>query len=233
MSLPMTTEQFKDSLPPQMRKNVSQELIDSINNTLKDPEALEVYRENLLSYTHVLREGKFKLHQYLNAVKYVSFKVSGLTNIDSYIKTFPDKYQDFLQRGVADKDIASYITAYNKSKLVNLIYEQTLIPVHIINAALLQKAINTQAELMITAKSEMVRSQAAACLIKELKPPENKFELDVTVKQDSAISALRATTAALVEQQKELLNQGVGAQQIAHTQLVIDTELEELDDQAI
>lgn len=231
MSLPMTTDQFREALPPQMRKNVSQELIDSINNTLKDPEAMEVYRDNLLSYTHVLREGKFKLPQYLNAVKYVSFKVGGLSNTDAYIKTFPNKYQDFLQRGVPDKDIASYITAYNKSKLVNLIYEQTLIPIHIINASLLQKAINTQAELMLTAKSEMVRSQAAACLIKELKPPETKkFELDIAVKEDSAIASLRATTAALVEQQKALLAQGVGAKQIAHTQLLIEGELEEVDE---
>jgi len=230
MSIPMTEEQLKAALPPQIRKNVSQELIDSINNTLKDPETLEVYKENLLSYTYILKEGKFKLHQYLNAVKYVSFKVAGLTNLDSYVKTFPNKYQDFLARQVADKDIASYITAYNKSKLVNLIFEQTLIPVHIINAPLFQKAINIQAELMLTAKSEKVRSDAAACLIKELRPPEiKKFELDVSVKEDSTIDQLRQHTMELVEQQKKLLSAGASALDVAHSQIIIDTELEELD----
>lgn len=64
--------------------------------------------------------------------------------------------------GVSEKDQSSYISAYHKSKLVNLIFEQTLIPIHILNAPLLQQAINVQAELMLTANSEKVRSDAAA-----------------------------------------------------------------------
>ena len=66
-------------------------------------------------------DAKFVVDQdYVNAVKYVSHKLMGCTNLDAYVKTFPVKYQGFLNQGVLSKDIASYITAYNKSKLVNL-----------------------------------------------------------------------------------------------------------------
>ena len=226
MSLPMTMEQFKEALPPQMQKGVNQELLNTINSTLKDPEAMEMYKENLLSYTYVLKEGKFKMQQYLNAVRYVGFKVAGLLNIDAYIKTFPDKYQDFLARKVADKDIASYVTAYNKSKLVNLIYEQALIPIHIVNAPLLQKAINVQATLMLTAKSEKVRSDAAACLIRELRDPEVKtsIKLNVAVQDNNLIQELNDRTMALAVMQQKMIEQGIFTSlEIAHQPLLIDS----------
>jgi hypothetical protein len=230
MSQPMTVEQFKSALPLQMRRGVNQELLDQINTTLKDPEHMEMYRDNLLSYTHVLREGKFSMSQYLNAIRYVGFKMCSMSNIDAYVKTFPDKYQDFLARKVPDKFIASYITAYNQSKLVMLIYEQALIPIHLINAPILQSAINVQATLMLTAKSEMVRQQAAACIIKELKPPETReFKLDIAMKEDSTIVALRNSCLELVAEQRKLLQSGMPAQRIAHAPLVIESTLDELE----
>lgn len=225
----LSIDEFKEALPPQMRKSINKELVDSINATLTDPELLAVYRENLLSYTSVLKEGKFKLENYLNAVRYVGFKVMGMSNKDAYIKTFPGKYQGFLQKGYEEKDIASYITAYNKSKLVNLIFEQTLIPVHILNAPLYQQAINTQAALMIHSKSDKVRCDAANSLLIHLKPPETrKIELDIGVKEDGAIAALRVHMAELVEQQKALIAAGLTAQEIAHQPIMIEATLEEV-----
>lgn len=222
----LTVEQFKHALPPQIKPSINQELIDQINSSISDPEALEIYKENLISFSSVLQQGKFKLSSYLNAVRYVGFKVMGSSNQDAYIKTFPDKYQGFLVSGVSAKDIASYITAYNKSKLVNLIFEQALIPTHILNAPLFQRALNVQAELMLNAKSEMVRMQAANSLLTQLKPPEvRKVELDIGIKEDSTIQVLRESTLQLVEQQKKLLAAGATALDIAQSSLVIDAEL--------
>jgi hypothetical protein len=229
MSDTLSVEQFQQALPPQIKQTINQELIDSINNSISDPEALEIYKENLLSFTSVLQQGKFKLSSYLNAVRYVGFKVMGSSNQDAYIRTFPDKYSGFLASGVAAKDIASYITAYNKSKLVNLIFEQALIPTHILNAPLFQRALNVQADLMMNAKSEMVRMQAANSLLTQLKPPEvKKIELDIGMKEDSTIQTLRESTLELVEQQKKLLAAGATALDIAHSSLVIESTLEEV-----
>lgn len=220
----LTLDQFKMALPDKVKKSVNQELIDQINSTLADPEMFESYRDNLLSYTKVMADGKFKVSNYIDAVRYVSHKLMGCTNIEAYTKTFPDKYQRFVQQGVTSKDIASYVTAYNKSKLVNLIFEQTLIPSYVLNQDLYQKALNVQAELMVTANSEKVRCDAANSLLTHLKMPETqKVELDIGIKEDSSIAALRATTLELARQQRLMVESGaMNAQEVAHGRLVIE-----------
>ena len=226
----LTVEQFRQALPDKVKKSINQELIDQINITLSDPDMYEAYRDNLLSYTKVMSDGRFKVAEYINAVKYVSHKLMGCTNIEAYSKTFPDKIARFTAQGVAPKDIASYVTAYNKSKLVNLILEQTLIPSYVLNQDLYQKALNVQAELMVSAKSEKVRSDAANSLLTHLKMPETqKVELEIGVKEDSAISALRATTMELARQQRMMLEAGaMNAQEVAHSRLVIEGEAKEI-----
>ncbi len=209
MSL-LTVEQFRQVLPDKFKKTVNQEFIDQVNQTLSDPLMYETYRDNLLSYTQVMRDGKFKLTDYVSAVKYCSHKIMGATNIDAFIKTFPNRYQRFLTNGVSQKDIASYITAYNKSKLVNLILEQSLIPSWVLNQDLYQKAINVQADLMINANSEKVRSDAANSLLNHLKPPEvQKVELDIGLKKDSVLQDLKETLFELALQQQKALEANV------------------------
>lgn len=226
----LTVEQFKVALPDKVKKSINQELIDQINATLADPDMYETYRDNLLSYTRVMGDGRFKIQDYVSAVKYVSHKLMGASNIEAYTKTFPDKYQRFIANGTHSKDIASYVTAYNKSKLVNLIMEQTLVPSYVLNQDLYQKALNVQAELMLTAKSEKVRSDAAAHLMSALKMPETqKVELEIGVKEDGSIAALRATTLELARQQRLMMEAGaMNAQEIAHSKLVIDVDAEEV-----
>lgn len=232
MTAVLTLEQFQKALPAQVKKSVNQELIDKVNSTLSDPEMMENYRNNLLSYTHVMKEGKFKIQNYIDAVRYVSFKLMGKTNIAAYTCTFPDKITKWATEGVDDKTISAYVTAYNKSKLVNLIFEQTLVPTHVLNADLFQKALNTQAELMIDPNvSPKVRSDAANSLLTHLKAPETKkVELDIGVREDSAIRDLRATTLELARQQRLMLEAGaMTAKDVANSKLVIDGECESVD----
>lgn len=224
----LTVDEIKSALPEQFKKSINQELIDNINATISDPEMFETYRDNLVSYTHVLKNGKFKISSYLDAVRYVSYKLMGHTNIQAYSKTFPEKIKRFDAQGVAPKDVASYVTAYNKSKLVNLILEQTLIPSYVLNQDLYQKALNVQAELMMTASSEKVRSDAANSILTQLKMPETqKVELDIGVKQDSIIEQLKQRTAELTATQRTLIQSGsTDAQSIAHSKIITDAEYE-------
>ena len=230
----LTVEMFQSALPDKVKKSVNQELIDQVNKTLSDPEEFEAYRDNLLSYTRVMSDGRFKVQEYINAVRYVSHKLMGATNIEAYTKTFPDKYQRFVLQGVQAKDIASYVTAYNKSKLVNLIFEQTLIPSYVLNQDMYQKALNVQADLMVTANSEKVRTDAANSLLTHLKMPEKtKVELDINVREDSSIAALRAATMELARQQRLAMEAGaVSAQEVAHSKVVmadvVDVEAKEI-----
>ena len=232
--MPLTVEQFQMALPDKVKKSVNQALIDQVNATLANPDEYENYRDNLLSYTSVMSDGRFKVTEYLSAVKYVSHKLMGATNIEAYTKTFPDKYARFVATGVVAKDIASYCTAYNKSKLVNLIMAQTLVPIHVLNQDLFQKALNTQAELMVSAKSEKVRADAANSLLTHLKPPETKkIELDIGTKEDSSINKLREATMELARAQRLAIESGAStAQETAHSKVipsdVVDVEAREI-----
>lgn len=230
----LTVEQFNRVLPKKMRSIIDEKFIDEINQSITDPIVAEQLRENLLGFASVLEEGKFKLPDYVNAVKYVGFKVMGDSNVVSYAKTFPDRYQALVDKGTSEKDISAYVAAYNKNKLVNLILKQTLTPTHILNADIYQRAINRQAYLMDNAKSEKVQSDAADSLMRELRPPEaTKIELDIKHKEDSVIADLRETTRELVEQQKKLISSGgATAQQVAHSKIIRDGDEEIIEVEA-
>ncbi len=217
----LTVEEFRQVLPDKMKKSISQALIDQINNTLANPEEFESYRNNLVGYTSVMRDGKFKIEQYLDAVRYVSFKLLGATNIEAFMKAFPDKYNGWVSSGISAKDISSYVAAYNKGKLVNLIFEQTLVPVHVLNMDMYQRALNEQMVLGLTAKSEKVRSDALNSVMTQLKPPEvKKIELDIGVKEDQTLNVLKDSMMQLVASQRMALQSGVmNAQEVAHQKL--------------
>lgn len=225
MSHDLTIEEFKAALPDKLKKSLNQELIDQINTTLSDPDMYEQYRDNMMSYTKVMQDGRFKVSNYIEAVKYVSHKLMGCTNMEAYSKTFPGKIQGWAAAGVSNKDMASYVTAYNKGKLVNLIYEQTLIPTYVLNSDIHQKAVNVLAELMISATSEKVRSDSANALLTHLKVPEvTKVQLDIGVKEDGSIAALRQATLALASQQRQAMEAGLfDAQQVAHSKIIEGT----------
>lgn len=227
--MPITEDEFKAALPRALRSRVNTDVVTMLNDAINDPSASEQLRENLIGYNHVMRDGRFTIPEYINAVKYVSFKVMGTTNTEAYVKTFPKKYANFKVLGVDDKTIARYIVAFNKSKLVNLIFEQSLIPTHVLNADKFQEAINVQAEIMNDLNiSPKTRSEAANSLLTHLKRPEaQKIEIDVGIKQGGALDDLRASTLALVNQQKAMLEAGtVSAKEVAHSGLVIEGEVD-------
>jgi len=221
----ITEAEFKEAMPPHIRRNVSPELVKQINTVIKDPESCAVFKENVLGLARVLREGKFKLDSYLHAVKFVSHKLLGDSQIDAWAKTFPDRYNKLIKDGYSRAEIGAVSSRYAASKLVILLLAQTIVPTYILNAPLYQKAINVQADLMINAKSEKVRCDAAANLIATLKPPEvHKVELDIGMKEDQTIKDLRETTMELVRQQREMIISGqASARSIAEAKLIEHT----------
>lgn len=226
----LTTELLTKALPDKYKRQVNQDLLNQINQTLSEPNLYETYKENFITYLSVLNDGKYKMSDYLNAVKYCTHKLMGQSNQDSYIKTFPDRYNDMLSRGLSAKEISSFVAIYNKNKLVQSIMEQSMIPSWIINQDLYQKAINVQAGLMMNAQSEKVRSDAANSLLIHLKPPEvKKVELDIGVKSNKEIDEMKTLLAELSAKQKSLMDNGVvSISDIAKT-TIVEAEYEELD----
>lgn len=216
----LTIQEVELALPPQLKINATQDFVDKLNSISTDHFAAQNIRENFVTYSSVLREGKFKTEDYLNAIQYVSYKLMGLNNKDSYAKTFPDRWAILTIKGTSDKDISAYVAAYHKNKLVNLILEQSLIPSWLLNQDIYQKAINVQLELMEGANSEKVRTDAANSLLTHLKRPETqKVQLDIGVKESSGMDELRGALAQLAQRQLQVINAGVPAKEIAHSVL--------------
>lgn len=219
----LTLQQVAHALPPNLKNNVTQQLVDNINNCVADPIMAEAIKDNFLSYTQVLSEGKFKTEDYLSAVIYVSFKLMGMSNQDAYARTFPARYRTLLNNGTSAKDISSYVSMYNKGRLVNLILEKSLIPTWVLNQHIYQKAINVQADLMSNANSEMVRMQAANSILTHLaKPKEVGPLINLDLREGSGLNELKATLTQLAQQQRDLIGQGVTTKSIADQGLVID-----------
>lgn len=226
----ITADELREALPKHLVQGVSQQVLDSINTIIHDPDMMDTFKDNILNYTTVLKEGKYKIQDYINAVHYVSFKLIGNTNVDAYAKVFPHRYQRLLDEGKTDKQISAYVAAYNANQLVNRIWEFTLIPTHILNAHHFQQAINVQVELMHTATSEKVRSDAANSLLTHLKRPETvKMEIDIGNKDDSVIGELRNAVQALTAAQKNAISSGSSTAHDIASEKIINGVFEEVE----
>lgn len=228
----LTKELVERAVPANLKSSITQQLVDKINTAVTDPIIAEQVRENFVSYTGVLKDGKFKTDDYLHAVMYVSFKLLGMSNHDAYMRTFPQRYQDLLAKGTSSKDIAAYVAAYNKGKLVNLVFEQSAIPSWVLNQHLFQEALNVQADLMKNAQSEKVKTEAANSLLTHLKRPEAvKAQIDVNLKDSSGMTELKEAMRQMAEQQRQLIENGATARLIAATP-IIEAEYTEVASEA-
>ena len=205
----LTLESVRKSVPSHLRNNVSQDLVDNLNNIALDPIMAEDIRSNFVSYSSILKEGKFKLEEYLNAVAYVSYKIMNNTNEEAYAKTFPQRYAKLIANGTSKKDIASYVSAYNKGKLVNLILEATLVPTWVLNQDIHQKAINRLADLMQNATSEKVQVEAASSLLTHLgKPKEGNFQINIGETENAGMKEMRQLLQEVAQNQREAIQTG-------------------------
>lgn len=217
-------EEILGLLPPNLKRGFSKELTDQINQLIDGDEILrQTYRDNVLGYMTVLREGKFKLTSYLNAVRFCSYRISGLGVTESYRRTFTGKVEAMEQQGASSKYISSVTTQYNRSKLVELIMKQAMTPVYIMNMDAFQEAVNTQLDVMRNSESDMARTTAANSLLTHLKPPEaTKIEMNLEVSSGKGMmEELRDVTNALAAKQLENIQKGIqNAKEVAHADIL-------------
>ena len=203
----LTLDQVKSALPPGNRNNVTQDMVNQLNALSKDPEEARYIRENFISFSQVLMEGKFRLGDYVQAVMYVSHKVMGKTNHDAYKLTFPDRYAAMVNSGKPQKDIASMITAYNKGALVTKVMERAIIPTWILNQDMFQAALQTQFEIMTDPDiNPRDRTAAANSLLTHLKKPEvHKSELKIDIAVNDGMAAMEKSLRELSQRQLNMI----------------------------
>ena len=230
----LTKDMLTGAVPDKrFRRHITDKVVDLINSEA-DSELRRVFRDNALTYSSVLSTGKHSLTAYVNAVKFVSLKLMGDKSSVAYSKVFPDRYQNLIDKGASASYIASFADNYSKTGLITKIMEQTMVPTHILNAGVYQEAINTQAELMRTAKSELVRQKAAESLMSNLTAPTAaKVEIDIGYSND-VVEDLRNTTKALAQQQLKMIMNGQStAKDIAVSEIIakpVETTYEVIKD---
>lgn len=203
-------------------------IVNKIKELVEDHDMSEEYRRKLVTFTSVLKTGKYKLDQYIDAVHFVTNRISGMSQRAAYELVFPGKIAKWKSIGRDTHRISSNISTYAQTELVTRIYEQSMIPTHILNAGLFQQALNTAADIMLTSSSDMVRVQAINAILTNTKAPEvTKIELDVGVKQNSAIDELRKATQELAIEQARAIDAGIAVKTIAES-VIVEADIEEV-----
>ena len=223
MSLTMTKEEISSALPAQFRGSLSTSLVANVNNIINTTELRDSFKEQFLWYGNILSDSRFSVEHYVNAVRYVSLKALGHTNISAWGITFPDRFKRLKSQGKTNPEIHNHVRGYNQSVLVTKMLAQAMVPLWLTNQVHLQDAINRQVYLMNNAKSETVQTNAANSLICNLQKPE-VAEIEVSHKivntgEESAIETYQRAAKELAQEQLKALNNGVALQTIAESKI--------------
>ena len=222
----LTKAEIIQALPPNFKSAVTDQFVDMVNDITQDQQAAEYIRENFITYTMVLKEGKFKTEDYLNAVAYVSYKHMGLSNQDAFFKVFPKRHAALVAKGTSSKDIAAHVAGYHKGKLVNMIMEKSLVPTWVAYQDVYHKAISVQADLMQNAASEKVRCDAANSILTHLqKPKEAAVAVNIDMRENSGMKELVDTLTQLASAQRQAISSGMDVKTISGSTLVREKEI--------
>lgn len=226
----LSLEVVQSQLPNAKKLMVTEEVLSDLNRLATDIEYGPEFLETYLTHLSALADAPRNNHtQYLNAIKFFSLVEAGNSLTDAYIKVFPERYEQ-AKRSARDEDagkelIRGNASRYNASKLINEIRRIATIPVQLVHRHLLNDAILVNGDLMLNAKSEMVRQKAADTLIRELKPAEDAvLQVKVDDGNQSVIQELVNATKELAAKQHEANQAGVPLKEIAQAKIYTPDE---------
>ena len=217
----LALESVRKLVPKNQRTLITQEFLDKLEASVNDSLVAEQFKENFVTYLNVLSKGKYKMEDYINAVKYVSFKLLGYSNINAYIATFPERYERLKAEG--QTQIEAFVSMYNKNKLVMQIYEQTIVPSYVLNAPMHQQALNTLAAMIIDDDVRgMTKVKACEAILQYTKQPDVvKGELTIGIEQSDTINDLREITENLADTYRMMLEKkGMKLKDVAEANII-------------
>ena len=200
---------------PAKKNLVTQEIVDIINKVQEEPEFQgESLVQTMVTYQSVLQKAKVGIKEYISAIRFCAYLISMDDNYtEAYKRTFYDT--DFVKVrmnvGTSDPryaELTSAASRYRRSKLVVDILTLSQVPLDMLFAGYRYKAMAVLAETMTTARLDRDRIQAARSVLEMTKSDVIKVDLDVGVKESSAVASLRTQLAEMAAQQIALLDTG-------------------------
>lgn len=236
----ITKEDIQKALPSR-KGGVTEEIVEIINRSLTEPEFQgESLLQTATTYERVLQQNKAGIKQYLNAIRFCSYLIALDDNFtEAYKKVFWDtefvkNRMDLKSDDGQYKELTSAASRYRKSKLVVDILTVSQVPMHLMFTGMQYQAVGVLHEVMMTARLDRDKINAAKELLAATKAPENiKIDLDVGVKENSAIQQLNDQLAQLAGSQKTQLEAGntdlkvLGAMKVVKEEDIIEGEIHE------
>lgn len=203
---------------PNRKGAVTDELVEIFNSTVGDPlfEG-ESLLQSAITYEKALQSGRFKLGDYVRAVKFCAYL--GTMN-DSYVEAYKKAFfdRDFVKNrigvptdSVEYRELTSAASRYRSSPLVVNILTYAQVPENIFYAGYRMKAMSVLHDLMYNARSDMAKVNAAKEILTATKGSDKiDMRLDVEVKESSAVEQLNKQLMEMAAKQKMLLESGAG-----------------------
>ena len=216
MSELVTVEELKAAIPS--RKNtINEEVVDLINMVKDEPEFQGVpLVQTLIAYEGLMAKHKASIREFVDAAKFCAYLVSMADNYtEAYKKTFC--YRDFVKNRLNAvpgskeyNELSSAASRYNReSKLVTDILAYSQVPIRMFYTGARFQAVDVLIREMTTAQYSRDRIAAAKEVLLALKEPENmKIELDIGVKETSAVASLNAQLAEFASNSLKHLEAG-------------------------
>ena len=212
----LTVEDVQNALPS--RKNaITQELVDVLNEVKDEAEFQgEPLLNTAVVYEKLMINNKASVREFIDAIRFCAYLVTMDDNYtEAYKKTF--YYRDFVKerisadtKSIKYAELTSAASRYRRNnKLVAdlLVYSQA--PLEIMFLGWRYKAVGVLADAMMNAKLDRDKINAAKELLVATKGPETKrIELDIGVKENSAIASLNEQLSVMAGKQVMLLESG-------------------------
>lgn len=223
---------------PKRKESITEELIEIINDANNNPFfSGDEFMTTIITYKDVMEKNKASLKDYLAAVRFCAYLESEDYNItEAYKKShchteFVRARLDVATNSAEYKQLTNAASRFRKRPMVVQILTQSQLGLHLMFQGEQYRAINVLSDIMVNGRSEMARVAAAKELLANTKAPEtHKLELDIGIRNESAMESLNAQLAQFALQSMEQLKNGkvdlstLGAMAVAEE--VIDAEVE-------
>jgi hypothetical protein len=211
----LTIEDIQRTVPSR-KGTVTQEAVDLINASMNEPEFQgEPLLQSLGTYESVMVKNKVGITDFVNALRFCAYLLSQDDNYtEAYKKTFYNrefvKNRMNVEPGSKEyRELTSAASRYRNSKVVVDILTIADVPLYLMFQGARWKAVGVLANEMETAAYSRDRINAADKLLQHVKPPENiQIEMDIGVKENSAVQQLNDQLAELAKSQKTHLESG-------------------------
>lgn len=235
----VTVEDLKRQFPSKKR-TITEETAQIINDANGDPTFNgDEFMSTLIDYQNVMASCSGSMREYINAVKFCAYLEAESYNITEAYRRARSA-DDFVKAriGVATdsaeyKELTSAASRYHKTPMVRQILTQSDMPLYLMFQGARYQAVSVLADQMMNARFDKDRINAADKLLLHVKPPENvQIELDIGVKENSAVQQLNDQLAQLASSQKVHLEAGstelgtLGSMKVRDSD-ILDAEVED------